>query len=72
MFHTSNYRVFDVFSDKFLKGLELLHEIVRLGYVERVGMRYVDVISLKKGQPIGVYLRDGVKGLIDVEEDGFL
>jgi uncharacterized protein (TIGR04255 family) len=72
VFHTSNYHTFDVFADKFLKGLKLLHGIVKLDYIERVGMRYIDVISPKKGQPIRDYLRDGVKGLIDVEEDGFL
>ena len=43
-FHTTEYTTFQEFLGLTITGLRALHEIVGLGYVDRVGLRYLDAI----------------------------
>lgn len=62
-FHTTHYEDHDVFFASFLKGLEIVHRIVRLDTVARIGVRYLDVIHPKEGESVEDYLNPGVGGL---------
>lgn len=44
VFHTTTYDTFEDFLNKTIIGLKLVHEIVELAYVERIGLRYLDAI----------------------------
>jgi uncharacterized protein (TIGR04255 family) len=44
VFHTTAYDTFADFLKKTISGLELVHKIVDLAYVERIGLRYLDAV----------------------------
>jgi len=54
-FQTTRYDTFETFSSTLLKGLSVLHEALRLDFVERVGLRYLDAVQPSKD---GETLRD--------------
>jgi uncharacterized protein (TIGR04255 family) len=60
---STRYGHFDRFSDKFLKGLVRVHEIVNLDFTERVGLRYLDQIAPRRGEALEKYLVPEVLGL---------
>ena len=45
---TTAYDTFGTFSATFLKGLTILHDALRLDFVERIGLRYLDAIQPEK------------------------
>ncbi len=47
-FQTASYDTFETFSKIFLKGLGMLHEALRLDFVERIGLRYLDAVQPSK------------------------
>src|SRR5437868_6375387 len=40
-FQTTEYEVFDTFSDRFRQGLQGVHDAVDLSYTDRIGFRYL-------------------------------
>lgn len=48
-FQTTNYDTFETFSETFLKGLGILNDALRLDFVERIGLRYLDAVQPAKG-----------------------
>jgi uncharacterized protein (TIGR04255 family) len=54
-FQTTHYDTFESFSSTVLKGLTVLHEALRLDFVERIGLRYLDAVQPSKS---GETLRD--------------
>jgi uncharacterized protein (TIGR04255 family) len=62
-FHTTNYNTFESFSETFLRGLKILHEVVNLSYTDRIGVRYLDAVYPEKDEDISVYLNDSVLGI---------
>lgn len=44
-FQTTSYDTFETFSETFLKGLGILHSALRLDFVERIGLRYLDAVQ---------------------------
>ena len=54
-FQTTLYDTFDTFSNALLKGLGILHDALRLDFVERIGLRYLDAVQPSKD---GESLRD--------------
>jgi len=44
VFHTTNYQTFEDFAGKAIKGLSLIHKIIDLAYIDRIGIRYLDSI----------------------------
>ena len=60
---STDYGTFESFSRRFLSGLALVHEVVRLDFTERVGLRYLDHVFPKIGDILGRYLAAEVHGL---------
>lgn len=54
-FQTTHYDTFETFSDALLKSLGVLHDALRLDFVERIGLRYLNAIQPSKD---GETLRD--------------
>ncbi len=62
IFHTTTYTIFKDFSSKLIDGLELLHEIVDLSYIENIGLRYLNAITENKNNKIEKYLNPSLFG----------
>jgi uncharacterized protein (TIGR04255 family) len=60
---STNYGHFEAFSACFLKGLNIVHDAVKLAFTERVGLRYLDRVMPQAGETIGQYLADQVQGM---------
>lgn len=56
IFQTTNYDSFDMFLDQIIKGLNIIHESVGLAYIERVGLRYLNVILPDNEKKIDDYI----------------
>jgi uncharacterized protein (TIGR04255 family) len=66
IYHTTDYDTFETFSKKALDGLALVHEIVELSYIDRIGLRYLDSISPKAGEKVEEYLSPSLTGLSSI------
>lgn len=63
-FQTTEYDTFETFSEAFLKGLGILHDALRLDFVERIGLRYLDAVQPSKdGETLREFLVPEVLGL---------
>jgi uncharacterized protein (TIGR04255 family) len=60
---TTNYDTFESFSETFLNGLKIVHEVVNLGYTDRIGVRYLDAVYPKKDEDLSEFLNEAVLGL---------
>lgn len=72
VFHTTAYETFAEFLQKTLSGLKLVHEIVELAYVERIGLRYLDAIVPIDGDTLPQYLNSTLLGLLSATPSGGL
>ena len=63
VFHSTVYETFDVFSNRLLERLSLVHEAVELAYIERIGLRYLDAVIPKGDDVIDAYLNPSLLGL---------
>jgi uncharacterized protein (TIGR04255 family) len=64
-FQTTDYDVFGTFSETFIAGLKIVHDVVGLGYVDRIGVRYLDAVYPKENEQLSKYLNESVLGLYD-------
>jgi uncharacterized protein (TIGR04255 family) len=63
-FQTTSYETFETFSEILLKGLSMLHDALRLDFVERIGLRYLDAVQPSKdGETLREFLVPEVLGL---------
>ncbi|MBD1850912.1 TIGR04255 family protein [Leptolyngbya sp. FACHB-711] len=62
VFHTTTYDTFADFLKKALSGLELVHEIVELAYVERIGLRYLNAVTPIGNDTLQQYLNPSLLG----------
>lgn len=65
---TTDYGRFEDFAEHFRRALSIVLETTehdRLGVVERIGLRYVDVIQPQSGEDFRQYVRPGLHGLRD-------
>jgi uncharacterized protein (TIGR04255 family) len=62
VFHTTAYNTFDDFLKKTLIGMALVHEIVELAYVDRIGLRYLDAVLPVDGNTLSHYLNPSLLG----------
>lgn len=62
---STKYGSFEVFSQLFMKGLEILHDVVKLDFTERIGLRYLDRVFPMDSEPLSSYLTSDVIGLGD-------
>lgn len=61
---TTSYDTFETFSETLLKGLGVLHDALRLAFVERIGLRYLDAVQPSKdGETLRDFLVPEVLGL---------
>ncbi len=63
-FQTTDYGIFKTFSDTLLEGLSILHEALRLDFIERIGLRYLDAVQpTEEKETLADYLVPEVLGL---------
>jgi uncharacterized protein (TIGR04255 family) len=62
---STRYGTFEQFSTTFLQGLSIVHEVARLDFTERVGMRYLDRVSPVGSDTLNQYLVPEARGLSD-------
>ncbi|ATQ75163.1 TIGR04255 family protein [Massilia violaceinigra] len=63
-FQTTSYDTFETFSAALLQGLKVLHQALRLDFVERIGLRYLDAIQpLNENETLRHFLVPEVLGL---------
>jgi uncharacterized protein (TIGR04255 family) len=63
-FQTTSYDTFQTFSRALLKGLGVLQDALRLDFVERIGLRYLDAVQpSKEGETLRQFLVPEVLGL---------
>ena len=60
---STDYGHFESFSAMFMRGLALLHAIVKLDFTERVGLRYLDRVTPLGKDTLDAYLAPEVLGL---------
>ena len=60
---TTDYDVFESFSEIFLRGLRIINDAVSLSYTDRIGVRYLDAVFPKSGESLSDYLHSGALGL---------
>ena len=60
---TTSYDTFETFSKSLIKALEILHTVLRLDFVERIGLRYLDaILPSTEGQNLSDFLVPAVLG----------
>jgi uncharacterized protein (TIGR04255 family) len=64
--HSTDYGRFESFAGKFEDGLERVHEAVRLDFVERIGLRYLDQIVPLGTDKLEQYLVPQALGVRDL------
>ncbi len=71
---TTAYDVYESFEEFFTTPLEVLAEIVEPGLVQRVGLRYVDLIRPRAEQRVSEFLKPSLRGLeaADIGADDLL
>ena len=63
-FQTTSYDTFETFSGVLLKGLGVVQDVLRLDFVERIGLRYLDAVQpAKDGETLREFLVPEVLGL---------
>jgi uncharacterized protein (TIGR04255 family) len=60
---STKYGSFEDFSELFMKGLAILHEVVKLDFVERIGLRYLDRVIPSDPESLSLYLTSDVMNL---------
>ena len=60
---TVDYNTSGTFFETFLKGMEIVNNVLQLDFIERIGLRYFDAVIPKNKQPLVDYLVPEVLGL---------
>ncbi len=63
--HVSHYTGFAEFCEVLERALELTHSNVGLGLIERIGLRYVDLVKPGPGEALDQYLNPRILGFQD-------
>lgn len=69
VFRTTAYDTSEVFFAQLQRGLEIIHEVVDIAVVERLGLRYIDAFQADPGHRLTEYFRPEISG-ISLEEIG--
>jgi uncharacterized protein (TIGR04255 family) len=62
IFHTTAYETSDWFFDQLLHGLEVVHAVASLGYIQRLGLRTLDIVVPDAGESLEIYLQKEALG----------
>jgi uncharacterized protein (TIGR04255 family) len=66
---STDYGTFESFSERFQKGLEVVHNVAALSLVSRIGLRYLDrVAPMEADEKLEQYLVPGAMGLTSALE----
>lgn len=72
VFHTTTYSLFEEFIAEFQQGLEAICAELRISLLERIGLRYVDLIVPEADEDPTMYVSPGLSGFptssIDVQQ----
>jgi uncharacterized protein (TIGR04255 family) len=68
IFHTTVYDSFQDFLNKLLIGLNLVHEVIGLSYIERIGLRYLNAVFPHEKGELEEYLNPSLLGLSEVSQ----
>lgn len=60
---STDYGDFAHFSKNFMQGLNIVHDCVRLDYIERIGLRYLDRVIPQGSEDLYQYLAPEITGL---------
>jgi uncharacterized protein (TIGR04255 family) len=63
MYETSDYDVFETFTDRFSAALDPIIASVEIDFAEQLGLRYVDLIRPTNGNNASDFLSERVRGL---------
>jgi uncharacterized protein (TIGR04255 family) len=61
--HTNKYTSYEAFEQEFTSALGAIHESVGIGLVDRIGLRYVDLVRLGPNEAWSDYIKPGLLGL---------
>ena len=61
-YHATSYETFADFSQRVLQGLQVVHQVVKLAYLQRIGLRFLDAIAPTEGHSVENYLTPGLLG----------
>lgn len=62
-YQVTDYDVFETFCATLLEGLKIVHDVVALSYVARIGVRYLDAVFPRADETLEQYLLPEVMGL---------
>lgn len=69
-FYTTDYDTSETFFSDFLTGLSIVHACINLDYIERIGLRYLDVVVPPRGlNQLDEFLTATVLGLTKAKGD---
>jgi len=63
IFHTTTYLDRDSFFAELRKGLDVVHEVIELSFVDRIGLRYLNVVKPETEETLAQYLEPAARGL---------
>lgn len=64
---TTNYDVFDSLLADLVKVVDILRNVVQVEFVERLGLRYVNLVRPSAGESVADYVKPGLLGLTPEE-----
>lgn len=70
VFHTTAYEGFEKFMSQLEFGLQILDEEAKIGLVERIGLRYVDLLEADDEKEISRFVKNGLNGFPVESMDG--
>lgn len=62
VYHCSKYTIFEDFLNNAINALNIVHDFARIDLVERVGVRYVDLVVPDEDEAVGDYLIPALGG----------
>ncbi len=62
-FHTTAYDTHETFLSDLENGLKIVQDVVGIGAMERLGLRYVDAFQASHGHDLTDYLKEGLRGV---------
>ena len=68
-FHTTKYTTYEKTESLIRSALDAVHKFADIGVIERVGLRYVDLVKPGEGETLASYLKPHILG-IDAEQIG--
>lgn len=62
-FHTTKYETRNEFVPEILKGLKVVCDVAKVGFITRIGLRYLDAVLPSDGENVSSYLDDGLRNV---------